>query len=1412
MLKFFTSLFLVAATLVSGLSSFTSTITASASLANPIDCTFAGMYKDRTRRDSPCRACPVDFVCKIVINAKGDRVSPELPGKDGQTNSEVVPCPAGFSTKGFTFHPTLAILLVKDQDGFVVGTMATDPSMCKKPDFKCPAESPILVQDVSGEVKCFANCPANLASIIYEGTQTCGIKCRDDELSDLVKCFKKCPAGEILSSRINQEQKCVSICTITSIQGQVVNENGSCVCPAGKSIILDSINSNTGKCGVPVPCPIEGQIKSGEGVCFCEPPRTLSSDKKSCNLPVEPCSKNTYGTSQPNCKPCPDNSKSVGGQAITMDDCVFDPCTVVGQSRLAGKCACPVGKVVSEDKICITPEVPCTVQGQIKTFSNTCECPLNKILSEDGKSCIAPPVPCGINTYGEFKPNCKRCPEGSRAAAGTALTVGDCNYDPCSIIGQSRVEGICRCPSGTQISSSGFICEKPSTPCPAKGQIKTADGECFCLAPNILNSAKNACETPPAACPANSYGESQPNCTPCPTDSKSVVGARIVQDCIYNPCPAAGQIRKEGVCVCTLPSALNTSGTICEIPTVLCKENFYGISEPNCKPCPANFTSEAGNALLGKDCKADKCVISSQIRYNDGICYCPSETVASIVVASNGTKSCGVCPPNTTSVITGQDTNTQNLVRCDAIVQAVQQENKSGPGFCGEWWALACAAGAIGIGCLIGWCNGGKSEEKKPEYTTTPVYNPTPVITTVENKVVIKTTKERCTGTNAELIDRVIADGKAADPNSGLPNTSTRIGQWHSDKNGEYVWIKTESNGKKATSFSTTVINGQYNTNESLDCLMRRYAALNKVEFGSIAYVNKLARLRPTSMPNKNILHGFNSNPKIMAECLNLTQLLVDMLGYGDTYGGEFKYTVFQNGQIVGTYTNEEEAKTAAKRIAPTRKVANKNFGDFGVNYGNKYTPSNSNQNEFDSNQTFKPEDIQFNNTNPISDQFLTTEGFLNLFGGIKVQAFESEQTNETYISLDHNLMVDEGDYQGGSSELGALALEVLKEEEVYNDEEGSEEQGVYGNSGQLALTGNNNDDYGSYTSISLAQKDIYDQYGNINTVNAVSKDSDLSDNFNQSCASGSFGSFNPFGILISPIKVNAVITNDGMEFVNNELKGNTFELPKVDCNNPLSFFSQSDTDTTWSISSLNNSIDTSFNFSGDMSFGELTSSLKDQGYSFSSSDFEQSGDVFALSILPGFGSQSNLCGPFDFSCATNNSNVQGSDGDSGFGFSPNADNYIGRNDGNGVQYIQPCGPYYGGDEQCNAQTNADGLRQQQQEAAFGYNCDANYVPGVTECQGSGSKTNDYSNNYTDYRPNLPSFNNNYVGTTQIPTYNGDYSQPDLGQNFYYGRKDEINLPKYGEPDQDNSEITTGTTIPEGNFSPRTDIPLEPRF
>ena len=466
MSKFFTTVLLIAAMLVSGLSAVLQPINASATLNNPIDCNILGFYKDGTKPGRPCLACPIDFYCLgdlTRLDSQGQEIrrSPELPGVNGQQNSEVIPCPAGNTTKGFTTHPSKGTLLTVDQDGFKVGTIATNASQCHAPDFKCPADAPRLVQDLTGEQKCYASCPSGEAAILYEGVQTCGVKCRDGEATIGKKCFPTCAVNEILVAGITSQNnnqtnvvrgdgqttsksnsKCTDICASSSIQGQVSTPSDlTCRCPSGTVIILDTATSTSGKCGVPVPCPKQGQVKTADGQCICPSPTILNQAGTACEIPAVACDVNTYGAAKPNCTPCPADTSAPAGSKI-VSDCKSNPCTIQGQTRVNGAC------------VCASPSV----------------------INSTGTACEIPATPCPADYFGIKQPNCLPCPAGFKAEAGKALEKKDCKADPCPVQGQLRFfDGNCFCPQAIGVLIIGTDGSKSCGKCPA-GTTQTQGG------------------------------------------------------------------------------------------------------------------------------------------------------------------------------------------------------------------------------------------------------------------------------------------------------------------------------------------------------------------------------------------------------------------------------------------------------------------------------------------------------------------------------------------------------------------------------------------------------------------------------------------------------------------------------------------------------------------------------------------------------------------------------------------------------------------------------------------------------------------------------------------------------------------------------------------------------------------------
>jgi hypothetical protein len=245
MSKIITSILLTLATIASAFAMYTPAINVSAALNDPLRCSFPGRYIDGTKADKPCDSCPVDFYCPTQVR-NGSQFSPEKPGKNGSTNSEVIPCPSGTTTKGFTYHPYKLSLLTKDEDGFKVGTLATDISMCKAPNFTCPANTPRLV-NFDGKVSCYASCPGNQVEVIKDGVRSCIIECRNDTTTVNGKCFEACASGQELVIT-NGITNCNDKCADSVIRGQIVSPKGNCECPSGTRIVLDTYSYNAGTC------------------------------------------------------------------------------------------------------------------------------------------------------------------------------------------------------------------------------------------------------------------------------------------------------------------------------------------------------------------------------------------------------------------------------------------------------------------------------------------------------------------------------------------------------------------------------------------------------------------------------------------------------------------------------------------------------------------------------------------------------------------------------------------------------------------------------------------------------------------------------------------------------------------------------------------------------------------------------------------------------------------------------------------------------------------------------------------------------------------------------------------------------------------------------------------------------------
>jgi hypothetical protein len=862
------------------------------------------------------------------------------------------------------------------------------------------------------------------------------------------------------------------------------------------------------------------------------------------------------------------------------------------------------------------------------------------------------------------------------------------------IVGQVLVNGICVCPdiSSTNLdnvqsnkivgngqtviqttildgpNSSTGKCGVPIK-CTITGQIKAADGNCFCPSPTILNDTKTSCDTPPTLCPANTFGASQPSCSPCPSTSTSLQGgAKSAGDC---RCPIQSQIILNNLCACISPSVLNPTGTGCEIPVVLCGANFYGTSQPNCMACPINFTSVAGKALTVKDCKAAACEISGQLRYLDGVCYCPIQSSAGVVVAADGSKKCSTCPANTTSVVIGQETNGQNQIRCDAIIPVTTQENNGGGGLCGGWWLAACIGGAVGVACLVnifGLCKGSE-QKKEPVYSTTDYNFPTTQPTAsqggrapVLRRETYQTAGGKCTDTSSNYINQVVSEAKSLPQAEGTTRIEGKYeGQWHKDSSGQYTWIKTDSSGNKATSFSTTIINSQYSANNALQCLMVRYAAMINEPFGSSNYVKNLK--------SNDILHGFNK--RVKAECLNLTKLLstLEALGYADSSQISktvYKYAVYKNGQkVTQSYSTEQEAKNEYRNSNPSNSSYNSNKTynnsynningtntNYTTSYNNDYTVNDYNN----SNTVTVGNDIKINtgNTDYGNNPFNTPEGFLDILQPIKTFAVFSDPIEGDSV---HNMDdMDDTNYSLASASepsVGADETEKLTGTEEIGPLEGyGEDDGIYGNEGLFASS-NNNDLIDSATSGTYLAEDLYDTNGQIKTtVYAFAGDNTIASNFASSCSS--IGSFNPINIFATPIKVNALVVDGALNGTGTVTQTNESSI-KIDCSDPVSLFADSG-----SFSFSNNVFGDIAGENGIVDFSEFDNAITDSSLSFKI-DNPNIGAVEGITN-DGANNSSVDCGFLDFTCSDkkyqNADNTTFSTNDSTFGPSNSNNNY----------------------------------------------------------------------------------------------------------------------------------------------------------
>jgi hypothetical protein len=327
MKKFITSIFLILSLVTTGLMSYTPSV--SAINKDPRRCDFLGQYINRSTSENKCEPCPENSYCPLISGVEISDCRAKLfsPSECTETRKifstdKAIPCPAGTSTRGYTYNTLQGTRIIAAGDLFPIGQGATDVSMCKAPDFKCDAATPVLLKGVDGVAKCYpANtCNADQVPILKDGIPDCSVACKSNTIIS-GKCYQNCPAGEFLevrSTTVNGEATQTALCTKIKV--------------------------------IPTTCPIIGQIPTTPGditTCICVAPQTLSADKSKCENPIipcpapqtgnqpncvnpiTPCPANQYGYAQPNCTPCPNGGTSPAG-TVDSSGCILPnvPCPV----------------------------------------------------------------------------------------------------------------------------------------------------------------------------------------------------------------------------------------------------------------------------------------------------------------------------------------------------------------------------------------------------------------------------------------------------------------------------------------------------------------------------------------------------------------------------------------------------------------------------------------------------------------------------------------------------------------------------------------------------------------------------------------------------------------------------------------------------------------------------------------------------------------------------------------------------------------------------------------------------------------------------------------------------------------------------------------------------------------------------
>jgi hypothetical protein len=349
MKKFITSIFLILSIVTTGLMSYTPSV--SAINKSAVRCDFLGQYINQNVTGNPCQPCPENNYCPLVSGTQIENcLAKGYPATDCSetriifSTDKATPCPAGTSTRGFTFNTLRGTRITTEGDLFPVGQGATDISMCNAPEFTCTAPTPVLIKGVDGKAKCVpANtCAADQVPILKDGIPDCSVACKSNTIVG-GKCYQDCAEGEYLEV-IGTTVTCKKI-TITPqvcpIIGQIPATPGNlatCACVAPQTLNA-SVTPN--KCETPI--------------VPCTPP--LTGNQPNCVLPpTTPCPSNTFGYSQPNCTPCPNNGTNVSPNNVDSASCKtpITPCeaNTFGPSKpyctpCPANSASPIGTLVA---------------------------------------------------------------------------------------------------------------------------------------------------------------------------------------------------------------------------------------------------------------------------------------------------------------------------------------------------------------------------------------------------------------------------------------------------------------------------------------------------------------------------------------------------------------------------------------------------------------------------------------------------------------------------------------------------------------------------------------------------------------------------------------------------------------------------------------------------------------------------------------------------------------------------------------------------------------------------------------------------------------------------------------------------------------------------------------------------------